>query len=127
MTHSVVRVSAIALGVATLVSLSPLSKASADTSTPSEAASPIGATSATGGATAVQHRAVTAERDYTRPNIRHYRTVWRNGHRKVYYGHNPVVAATTGVVGGVADLASLAAYPIYCFPHYGSCPVYLPY
>ncbi len=28
---------------------------------------------------------------------------------------------------GVANLASLAAYPVYCFPHYGSCPVYLPY
>jgi hypothetical protein len=29
----------------------------------------------------------------------------------------------TGLVGGVADLGSIAAYPIYCFPNYGSCPV----
>jgi hypothetical protein len=38
--------------------------------------------------------------------------------------NNPVAAAATGVVGGVADLGSLAAYPIYCFPRYGSCPVH---
>jgi hypothetical protein len=28
------------------------------------------------------------------------------------------------VVGGVADLGSIAAYPVYCFPNYGSCPVH---
>jgi hypothetical protein len=38
-----------------------------------------------------------------------------------------VGAAATGVVGSMADLGSLAAYPIYCFPRYGSCPVYWPY
>jgi hypothetical protein len=135
MTYSVVRISAIALGVATLVSLSPLSTASADTSapsgtasTPSEAVSPIGATSATSGVTPGQHRAVTpVRRHYAHQYTRHYHTVWRGGRRYVYYGHNPIAAATAGVVGGVADLASLAAYPVYCFPRYGSCPVYLPY
>ena len=37
-------------------------------------------------------------------------------------GRNPVASAATGVVGGIADLGSIAAYPIYCFPRYGSCP-----
>jgi hypothetical protein len=36
---------------------------------------------------------------------------------------NPVAAAATGVVGGVANLGSIAAYPFYCFPDYGSCHV----
>jgi hypothetical protein len=35
-----------------------------------------------------------------------------------------VATAANGVVGGVADLGSIAAYPIYCFPNYGSCPVH---
>jgi hypothetical protein len=56
---------------------------------------------------------------------RHY--AWRNGHRYYSNSNNPVAAAATGVVGSAADLGSLAAYPIYCFPHYGSCPVYRPY
>ena len=32
-----------------------------------------------------------------------------------------------GVAGGAADLGSVAAYPFYCFPNYGSCPVRVPY
>ena len=59
---------------------------------------------------------------YRRHYARHYYA--RHYH---YYGHNPVAAAATGVVGGIADLGSMAAYPVYCFPNYGSCPVYLPY
>jgi len=31
------------------------------------------------------------------------------------------------VVGGVADLGSIAAYPFYCFPRYGSCHFHRPY
>jgi hypothetical protein len=31
------------------------------------------------------------------------------------------------VVGGVADLGSIAAYPFYCFPNYDSCSVRVPY
>jgi hypothetical protein len=38
-----------------------------------------------------------------------------------------MAAAATGVAGGIADLSSLAAYPFYCFPNYGSCSVRLPY
>jgi len=60
-------------------------------------------------------------RHYAQRYTRHY--AWRNGHRYVTYENNPVVAAATGVVGGVADLGWLAAYPIYCFPRYGSRPV----
>ena len=43
------------------------------------------------------------------------------------YESNPVGAAARGVVGGVATLGSMAAYPVYCFPRYGSCPLYRPY
>ncbi len=56
-------------------------------------------------------------RHYAHRTAPHY--VWRNGHRYA----NPVATAANGVVGGVADLGSIAAYPIYCFPNYGSCPV----
>jgi hypothetical protein len=31
------------------------------------------------------------------------------------------------MAGGVADLGSIAAYPFYCFPRYGSCSVRVPY
>jgi hypothetical protein len=146
MTQSVLRVSAIALGAAAFLSLSPLSAARADTSadtsaepapTPSVSApastsgsaptasapslsepapTPSVAEAPSGGATAAQH-----------PYVRHYvhrdthRYAWRNGHR---YGDNPLVAAATGAAGGVADLGSLAAYPFYCFPNYSSCPVH---
>jgi hypothetical protein len=57
-------------------------------------------------------------RHYAHRYPRHY--AWRNGRRYA----NPVATAENGVVGGVADLGSIAAYPIYCFPNYGSCPVH---
>jgi hypothetical protein len=60
-------------------------------------------------------------RHYAHRSARHY--AWRNGHRTVVYDRNPVATAARGVVGGVADLGSIAGYPIYCFPNYGSCPV----
>jgi hypothetical protein len=151
MTDSVLRVSAIALGAAAFLSLSPLSAARADTSaepapTPTTAApastaaapasapapaaaaapslsepapTPGWAEGPSSGATAAAH-----------PYVRHYahrytrRYAWRNGHRYVTYGDNPVAVAATGVAGGVADLGSLAAYPFYCFPNYGSCSVH---
>jgi hypothetical protein len=154
MTHGVLRGSAVALGLAAFVSSSPLSTARADTSaasgttsatsgaasapsrpasttnraapTPSGAtAGTSGAASAPSGATAVQHPAHAYVRHYAHRYARHY--VWRNGHRYVYYRHNPVAVAATGVAGGIADLGSLAAYPFYCFPNYGSCRPYLPY
>jgi hypothetical protein len=42
----------------------------------------------------------------------------------VRYESNPVASATRGVANGVADLGSIAAYPVYCFPNYGSCPLH---
>ncbi len=147
MTHGALRVSAIALGVAAFVSLSPLSTVSADTSTPSGVTSPqsgasstpSGAPPTTGDATpSLSEPAPTPgwaeagpqdvqqpSRPYAHHYTRHY--AWRNGHRYAYYSNNPVASAATGVVGAVADLGSLAAYRIYCFPRYGSCPVYWPY
>jgi hypothetical protein len=144
MTRTVPQISAIALGVAALVCLSPLSIARADppaaptSSAPAPAPSPAPASSAAapslsepaptpawaesgpGGATVAQH-----------PAIRHYnhrRYAYRNAHRYYrYYSDNPVATAATGVAGGVADLGSIAAYPFYCFPNYGSCSVRVPY
>jgi hypothetical protein len=50
----------------------------------------------------------------------HRHAAYRN--RRRAYGANPVRAAATGM----ADLGSIAAYPIYCFPNYGSCSVRVP-
>jgi hypothetical protein len=153
MTDSVLRVSAIALAAAAFLSLSPLSAARADTSadtsaepapTPSVSApaSTSGSAPASNGAAPTASAPSLSEPAPTpsvaeapsggataaqRPYVRHYahrdtrRYAWRNGHR---YGDNPVAVAATGVAGGVADLGSLAAYPFYCFPNYGSCPVH---
>ena len=144
MTHGALRVSAIVLGMAAFVSIIPLSTASADSSapsgatpslsepapTPSVTTPPTGSAStssgvAGGGAAALGHPSHTDGRHYAH-STRHTHYAWRNGHR---YRHdrNPVAAATNGVVGGMEDLGSIAAYPFYCFPRYGSCPVYLPY
>jgi hypothetical protein len=129
MTHSVLRVSAIALGAAAFAALSPLPTALADTGSaapslsepaPTPGWAETGPASTGTVATAVRHPV-----RYAHHYRRHY--AWRNGRRYAYYDHNPVTAAATGVVGGVADLGSLAAYPFYCFPNYGSCPVYWPY
>jgi hypothetical protein len=141
MTDAVLRVSAIALCAAAFISLSPLSTARADTSaepapTPStaapasSAAAPAAAAPSLsepaptpGWAEAPSSGAMAAEHPYVRHYAHRYtrRYAWRNGHR---YGDNPVAIAATGVAGGVADLGSLAAYPFYCFPDYGSCPVH---
>jgi hypothetical protein len=147
MTHGALRVSAIALGAAAFVSLASLTTASADDSAPG------GTPSATSGATSAPSEAASTPSEAT-PSLnepaptpgwaeggppssankataaqtRHYRHyAWRDGHRYLYYSNNPVANAATGVVGTMADLGSLAAYPIYCFPRYGSCPVYRPY
>jgi hypothetical protein len=148
MTYSAPQISAIAFGVAAFVSLSTLSAARADTSaepapTPSVTApahptsaptlapttsaaapslnepapTPAWAESGPHGTTAAQNPAV---RRYAH---RHY--AYRNGHR--YHNDNPVGAVAMGVAGGAADLGSVAAYPFYCFPNYGSCSVRVPY
>ena len=145
MTHGALHVSAIALGVAAFVSMAPLSTAIADSSapastsggvdpslsepapTPSIATSPSGSAAAPGGAESgsgvadIQRPSRSIDRHYAH-DTRH----WRSAHR-YRYGGNPVAAATRGVVGGMADLGSIAAYPFYCFPRYGSCRVHLPY
>jgi len=64
-----------------------------------------------------------AIRQASRHHTRRY--VSRNWRRT--YSGNPVTTAATGVAGGVADLGSVAAYPFYCFPNYGSCSVRVPY
>ena len=72
----------------------------------------------TGNATAIIHQRA-------RGHVRH--VVYRNHYRYVRSGDNFVADTANGVVGGVADLGSMAAYPFYCFPDYGSCSVRLPY
>ena len=126
MTHSISRAAAIALGVA-FVSLSSLS-ARADMSAPPAATpsfaepapTPDWAESGPRGPTAAQH---PAARSHARRYARHYAA--RTGRR--YYSDNPVATAATGLAGGVADLGSIAAYPFYCFPDYGSCRMRVPY
>ena len=98
-------------------------------SAPSTASAPSLSEPATtpGWAEAGPHGPKVAEqngaRRYPHRYARHY--AWRSGHRD--YRANPVATAATGVAGGVADLGSIAAYPFYCFPRYGSCSVRVPY
>jgi hypothetical protein len=139
MNTSVPRTSAIALGVAAAMSLCSLPAARADepahppslsapvtTPAPVSAAAPSlnepaptpgWAESGPGGKTLAQN-----------PSVRHY------AHRHYAYGgghrdssDNPVRTVAMGVAGGAADLGSVAAYPFYCFPNYGSCRVRVPY
>jgi hypothetical protein len=141
MTCNVARVSAITLGVAAFVSLSTLSAAFADSSvepapTPSAPATTVNAAPASSAtapslsepaptpswAESGPHKETVAQRPLRHTPNRRY--AGRNAHRD---GGNPVAAAATGVAGGVADLGSIAAYPFYCFPNYGSCSVRVPH
>jgi hypothetical protein len=143
MTRTVPRVSAIALGLAAFVSLAPLSIAFADSSaepapTPSAPSAPAAssASSSTAAAPSLGEPSPTpgwaeagpagtaiAQHPAHHYSNRHY--AYRSGRRS--YNDNPVAAAATGLAGGVADLGSIAAYPFYCFPNYGSCSVRVPY
>lgn len=134
MSRGVPRVSMIALGVAAFVSSSALSAARADTSAQSAPAPVAPAPSLAEPAPTPDfwvesgpEEAAVAQHPAARRHARHYprHYAWRDGRR--YASHNPVVAAATGVVGGAADLGSLAAYPFYCFPNYGYCSVRWPY
>ena len=139
MTHTVARTSAIALGLAAFVSFSPLA-ARADTSATLAPNTPAASSAAK---PSLSEPATTPSWAETGPNgptnaqrsaMRHHpryrytrRYAWRNGRRYRYYSGNPVASAASGVAGGVADLGSIAAYPFYCFPDYGSCRVRVPY
>jgi len=140
MTRNVLRFSAAALGAASILSFAPLSAARADTSaepapTPSVSA-PASAPSPKPAAPSLSEPTPTPSSAevprstaapahgprYARHYTRHYAS--REGHHYVSYDTNPVAVAATGVAGGVADLGSIAAYPFYCFPNYGSCRVH---
>jgi hypothetical protein len=139
MTHGALHVSAIALGVAAFVSVLPLSTASADppapglsapslaepAPTPSMPTPAAGATASAPGepAGAVVMPPERPSRLYVGHSARHARYASRHGHRYAYR-RAPFEDAATGVVGAVADLGSIAAYPLYCFPNYGSCRFY---
>jgi hypothetical protein len=154
MTYSAPRISAVAFSVAAL-SLASLSAARADSSAapasnpaptssaapstaptpPARPASPAPASTAAapslaepaptpGWAEAGPGRTTVAQHPAVR-SYAHRRYAYRNGRR--YYHGNAVANAATGVAGGVADLGSIAAYPFYCFPNYGSCSVRVPY
>ena len=146
MTNSVPRTSAVAFGVAALVSLSALSAARADSlsepaptpsvtmpahpvSTPTPA--PVSTVSAPSlnepsptpaWAEADPHGAVARTSPVRRSARHHY--AYRNERGR---SGNPVATVAMGVAGGAADLGAVAAYPFYCFPNYGSCPVRVPY
>ena len=63
-----------------------------------------------------------AQNSPVRRSARHH-YAYRSGRRS----DNPVATVAMGVAGGAADLGSVAAYPFYCFPNYGSCSVRVPY
>jgi hypothetical protein len=127
MTNGALRAWAIALGAIVFASLFPLYTARADTSSPS-------------GATAAGYPAHAHVRHYTH----HTRSAWRSEHHDVYvqyhpytnsyypytnvyypvYGLNPVTTVAGAVVDSIAAIGVIAAYPIVCFPNYGSCPVH---
>jgi hypothetical protein len=145
MTYSVPRSSAIAFGVAALVSLSALSAARADSAsepatTPSvtlpahPSSAPVSAPMSSAAAPSLNepaptpawaelgsHGTVAQNSAVRRPAHHHY--AYRNERRS----DNPVATVAMGVAGGAADLGSVAAYPFYCFPNYGSCSVRVPY
>jgi hypothetical protein len=145
MTYSVSRTSAIAFGVATVFSLSALSTARADSlSGPAPAPSvtipahPISAAApapmSTASAPSLNEPSPTPAWAESGPHgtvaqnspVRHsahHHYAYRNERRS----DNPVATVAMGVAGGAADLGSVAAYPFYCFPNYGSCAVRVPY
>ena len=147
MTYSIPRISAIAIGVAALTSLSTLSAARADSAAapaataaaPSTAPAPTPparpASTASAAAPSLNEPAPTpawAEAGPSGTTVAQHPAVRHYAHRhyaygRRYYNGNPVTTAATGVAGGVADLGSIAAYPFYCFPNYGSCSVRVPY
>jgi len=120
---------AIALGMAASVSLLSLGVARADTTGPAGPNAPAQPSLsepaptpgwAEAGPSAAGQKAVR--------HARAPHAAWRHGHRHyVYRNDNPVGNFAYGVAGGAADLGSMAAYPFYCFPNYGSCHVRLPY
>ena len=143
MTYSVPRTSALAFGVAALVSLSALSAARADSASepaptpsvtlpahPPNTPAPMSSAAAPSlnepaptpaWAESGPHGTKAAQNSSVHRAHRHY--VSRNERRS----DNPVATVAMGVAGGAADLGSVAAYPFYCFPNYGSCSVRVPY
>ena len=146
MTCSVPRSSTIAFGVAALVSLSAFSAANADSAsepapTPSitspahPTSAPTPAPTTTAAAPSLNEPAPTPAWAESAPHgttAAQNPSVHRSAHRH-YSSHNerrsdnPVAIVAMGVAGGAADLGSVAAYPFYCFPNYGSCSVRVPY
>ena len=151
MTYTVPRHAALAFGAAALVSLSSLSAARADSSsgpapTPAVTApahptsAPAPTPTSTAAAPSLSEPAPTptwaeagpsgtrtAQRQPVRRYSRHHSAHYAYAKERRSYSSNPVASAATGVAGGVADLGSIAAYPFYCFPNYGSCSVRMPY
>jgi hypothetical protein len=142
-TRSVSQASAIALSVVAFVSFAPLFAAFADPpaepaptpGAPAMAPTPTQTTAAAtpslsepaptpGWAEAGPNSGLIAQHPDARRSVhRHY--AYRYEHRT--YSDNPVRTVAMGVAGGAADLGSVAAYPFYCFPNYGSCSVRVPY
>ena len=128
MTRSIPRASALALGVAAFVSLSSLSARAETSGAPGSSAAPSLAEPAPTPAWAESGPGgPTAEHTTARLHARHYARPYAARNARRYAYNNPVATVATGVVGGVADLGSIAAYPLYCFPNYGACSMRVPY
>ena len=122
-------ISAIALGMAALVSF-PLSAAYAATPPAGPNAPSLSEPSPTpawaeAGPARTGNRMATVHHHRAHVAARH--VAYRDHYRSVRSGGNVVADTANGVVGGVEDLGSVAAYPVYCFPNYGSCSLRLPY
>ena len=131
MTHGVLGISATALGLAALSCFcAPQARAvSAGCSGPSLERTGADARLGRGGSDGGGRRDGDPATGLTSPAATRLRATPRreSAHRTTHVGRNPLADAATGVVGGVADLGSVAAYPFYCFPNYGSCSVRVPY
>jgi hypothetical protein len=145
MTHGAPRTSAVIFGASVLVSLLAFTAAQADSAsapaaTPSVTmpahppSTPIPASPSTAAAPSLSEPAPTPAWAESGPHgtVAQNSAVRRAAHRHYAYRNerrsdNPVATVAMGVAGGAADLGSVAAYPFYCFPNYGSCAVRVPY
>ena len=96
-------------------------EASGASAAPGGTASGHGATASTASGTRKEPKRASPHA-YVRRYANHY--TYHSRRYGTAYGRNPFAAAVSGVFGGVADLG---ASPVYSFPHYGRCHVFVPY